>query len=41
MSGSIGPHQNDEPASELLARIRAERLASQGNLVVRRKGGRS
>ena len=32
---------NDEPASELLARIRAERLASQGNLVVRRKGGRS
>jgi len=28
---------NDEPASELLARIKVERLASQGSLVVRRK----
>ncbi len=28
---------NDEPASELLARIKAERLVSQGD----RKGGRS
>ncbi|TXI38502.1 MAG: hypothetical protein E6Q59_06430 [Nitrosomonas sp.] len=32
---------NDEPASELLARIKAERLASQGNVVVHRKGGLS
>ncbi|WP_141398024.1 hypothetical protein [Nitrosomonas ureae] len=39
-SGQLVPQDpNDEPASELLARIKAERLTSQGNGVVRRKGG--
>ncbi|TXI27841.1 MAG: hypothetical protein E6Q60_08660 [Nitrosomonas oligotropha] len=41
-SGQLAPQDpNDEPASELLARIKVERLVSQGNVVVRRKGGRS
>ena len=41
-SGQLVPQDpNDEPASELLARIKADRLASQGNVIVRRKGERS
>ncbi len=41
-SGQLVPQDpNDEPASELLARIKAERLASQSDGLVRRKGRES